>query len=85
MKSARRIDEILTSPWALWAISVATAVLMWFYVMENDDGVYVTQKFSSPLEYRFLDSQLTLRSRVAEVDVEIRGPEKAMARLDYGT
>ncbi len=84
MKSARRIDEILTSPWALWTISVATALLMWFYVTENDEGVYVTQKFSSPLEYRFLDSQLMLRSRVAEVDVEIRGPEKAMARLDYG-
>ena len=82
MISSKSFDEILTSPWSLWAISVTAALLMWFYVMESDGG-YVTRQFSCPIEYRSLDPQAALRNKVSEVAVEIRGLEEVMAHLDY--
>ena len=83
MKSSRNLDEMLSSPWVLWVISVATAVALWFYVMKAENDDYVTRSFSCPLEYRSLDPQATLRNRVSEVDIEIRGPEADILRLDY--
>ncbi|RRD64862.1 CdaR family protein [Fretibacterium sp. OH1220_COT-178] len=83
MISSKNFDEILTSPWSLWAISVTAALLMWFYVMESDESGYVTRRFSCPLEYESLDAQATLRNKVSEVDVEIRGLEEVLARFDY--
>ena len=79
------LNEILTSPWALWLISIASAVTMWLYVTGMDESAYVTRKFSCPLEYRGLDSQSLLRGRLSEVDVEVRGPEEAIMRLDYSS
>lgn len=84
MKIANRsIDDILTSPWALWLISITTAVALWFYVTGTEESDYVSRKFTCPLEYRSLDPQAVLRGRVQEVDVEIRGLEKDIARLNY--
>lgn len=83
MISSKNFDEILTSPWSLWAISVTAALLMWFYVMESDESGYVTRRFSCPLEYQSLDAQAALRNKVSEVDVEIRGLEEVLARFDY--
>lgn len=77
------IDRILTSSWALWIISIATAVFMWIYVTGIEESEYITRKFSCPVEYRGLDAQTILRGRLYEVDVEIRGPEEAIMRLDY--
>ena len=79
------LDTILTSSWALWAISIITAVLMWAYVTGMDESSYITRKFSCPLEYNGLDSQTILRGRLSEVDVELRGPEEVMMRLDYNS
>ncbi|MBR1671305.1 MAG: hypothetical protein IJ702_00055 [Fretibacterium sp.] len=79
----KSIDDILTSPWALWAISVATAMALWFYVTGTEESDYVTRKFTCPLEYRSLDPQTVLRGRIQEVDIEIRGLESDMARLNY--
>ena len=79
------LDTILTSSWALWAISIITAVLMWIYVTGMDESSYITRKFSCALEYNGLDSQTILRGRLSEVDVELRGPEDVMMRLDYNS
>ena len=78
-------DSILTSSLALWIISIITAMVMWVYVTGIEEANYITRKFSCPLEYRGLDSQSILRGRLSEVDVEIRGPEEAMMRLDYNS
>ena len=84
MKIANRsIDDIITSPWALWLISITTAVALWFYVTGTEESNYASRKFTCPLEYRSLDPQAVLRGRVQEVDVEIRGLEKDIARLNY--
>lgn len=84
MKIANKnIDDILTSPWALWLISITTAVALWFYVTGTEESDYVSREFTCPLEYRSLDPQAVLRGRVQEVDVEIRGLEKDIARLNY--
>lgn len=77
------LNEILTSPWALWLISIVTAVLMWVYVTGLEESAYINLKFTCPLEYRGLDSQAILRGKLSEVDVELRGPEEEMMNLDY--
>ena len=76
-------NKILSSSLALWMISIVTAVLMWIYVTGMEEAEYITRKFTCPLEYRGLDTQTILRERLFEVDVEVRGPEEAMTRLDY--
>lgn len=77
------LNEILTSPWALWLISITTAVLMWIYVTGLEESAYINLKFTCPLEYRGLDTQSILRGKLSEVDVELRGPEEDMLKLDY--
>ncbi|MBQ7154638.1 MAG: hypothetical protein IJR85_03655 [Synergistaceae bacterium] len=79
------LDTILTSSLVLWIISITSAVMMWIYVTGIDESTYITRKFSAPLEYRSLDAQAVLRGRIYEVDVELRGPEEEMLRLDYNS
>lgn len=76
-------NTILTSSLFLWIISITASVLMWVYVTAMDESAYITRKFTCPLEYRGMDAQAILRNRLSEVDVEIRGPEEAVLRLDY--
>ncbi|MBQ7221446.1 MAG: hypothetical protein IJS28_10740 [Synergistaceae bacterium] len=78
-------DTFITSPLVLWIISIAISVTMWVYVTGTEEASYITRKFTAPLEYRGLDAQAILRGRVSEVDVEVRGPEEAMMRLDYNS
>ena len=79
------LNKILTSPLALWITSISIAVGMWIYVTGMEQREYITRKFSAPLEYRGLDSQSILRGKLSEVDIEIRGTEEAMMRLDYNS
>ena len=81
--SRKNIDELLTSPWALWLISVLSAVTLWVYVTGTEESNYVTRRFSCPLEYRSVDPQATLRGRVPEVEIEIEGLEEEVRRLNY--
>lgn len=84
MKAYKKsFDDILTSPWALWALAIVTSVIMWVYVTGTDESNYVTRKFSCQLEYRSLDPQAMLRNRISEIDIEIRGLEESIARLNY--
>lgn len=77
------LNDILTSPWALWAISISLSVAMWVYVTGIDESTQITRKFSAVLEYRGLDTQSILRGKLSEVDIEIRGNEQAITQLDY--
>ena len=77
------LDSIFSSSWALWAIAISSAVIMWVYVTGLEESEYITRKFTTKLEYRGLDTQAMLRGRVSEVDVEIRGSEEAIMRLNY--
>ena len=79
------LNAVLTSPVFLWLISISASVLMWVYVTGMDESTYITRKFTCPLEYRGLDTQAVLRNRLSEVDVEVRGPEDAVLRLDYNS
>ncbi|MBR0079560.1 MAG: hypothetical protein IJP69_04210 [Synergistaceae bacterium] len=77
------LDSIFSSSWALWAIAILSAVIMWIYVTGLEENEYITRKFTTKLEYRGLDAQAMLRGRVSEVDIEIRGSEEAIMRLNY--
>ena len=79
------LNAVLTSPLFLWMISITASVLMWVYVTGMDESAYITRKFTCPLEYRGLETQAVLRNRLSEVDVEVRGPEEAVLRLDYNS
>ena len=79
------LDKILSSSLALWIIAISTSVFMWLYVTGMEESEYITRKFSCPVEYRGLDTQAILRGRLSEVDVEIRGTEEAIMRLDYNS
>ncbi|MBQ7196240.1 MAG: hypothetical protein IJS40_02385 [Synergistaceae bacterium] len=78
-------DKVITSSWALWILSISLSVFMWIYVTGIEESEFINRKFSCPLEYRGLDSQVILRGRLSEVDVEIRGSEEALMRLDYNS
>ena len=84
-KKAFDLDEILSSPLVLWIIAVTSAVLMWVYVTGMDESAYINRKFSAPIEYRYLDPQAILRGRLSEVDIEVKGPEEEIMRLDYNS
>ena len=79
------LDEVFTSPLVLWLISIAIAITMWIYVTGMDEAAYITRKFTCPIEYRNVDTQAILRGRLSEADIEIRGPEEAIMRLDFNT
>ena len=79
------LDDILSSSWALWTISIITSVVMWVYVTGLEERQLITRKITMPLEYRGLEAQAMLRGRLSEVDIEIRGTEDAMMRLDYNS
>lgn len=78
-------DELFTSPLVLWLISIVSAVTMWIYVTGMDEAAYLTRKFSCPLEYRSVDAQAIIRGRISEVDIEIRGTEQDIMRVDYNS
>ena len=78
-------DTFIASPVVLWIISIAVSITMWVYVTGTEEASYITRKFTASLEYRGLDTQAILRGRVSEVDVEVRGPEEIMMRLDYNS
>ncbi|MBQ9565460.1 MAG: hypothetical protein IJU98_07740 [Synergistaceae bacterium] len=84
MKLSRSgIDDMLTSPWALWLISIAMAVTLWVYVTGIEEGGILTRRFSCPLDYRSVDPQAILRGRVSEVEIEVEGLEQDILRLNY--
>ena len=67
MPGKKSIDDFLTSPWVLWAMSIITAVTLWVYVTGTEESGIVTRKFSCKLEYRSVDPQAMLRGRVSEI------------------
>ena len=77
------LDKILASSWTLWGLSIFLAVGMWVYVTGIEESEYITRQFSCPIEYRGLDSQTIVRGRLSEVDIEVRGSEEAIMKLDY--
>ena len=83
MPGKKSIDDFLTSPWVLWAMSIITAVTLWVYVTGTEESGIVTRKFSCKLEYRSVDPQAMLRGRVSEVEIEIEGREQDILRLNY--
>ncbi|MBR2209822.1 MAG: hypothetical protein IJ859_13540 [Synergistaceae bacterium] len=79
------LDKILSSSWTLWGLSILLAFGMWIYVTGLEESEYITRQFSCPIEYRGLDSQTIIRGRLSEADIEIRGSEEAIMRLDYNS
>lgn len=76
-------DKFLSSSWTLWGLSILIAVSMWVYVTGLEESEYITRQFTCPVEYRGLDPQIIVRGKLTEADVEVRGSEEAVMRLDY--
>lgn len=83
MSISKKFDDVLTSPWMLWGISVSVAVFMWFYVMDTGEPVNERRKFLCSLEYRNLAAQMSVKNAIREIEVEVEAPESVMNRLRY--
>lgn len=83
MSVSKNLDNVLTSSLVLWAISVAVAVFMWFYVMDTGEPDNERRKFLCVLEYRNLAPQLSVKNTIREIEVEVEAPEGVMDRLKH--
>jgi YbbR domain-containing protein len=83
MKVYKTIDDLLVSPWVLWAISVGVAVMMWFYVMDVAGAAGESREFVCQIGYRNLAPELGIRSMLREVTVEVEASERVMNRLEH--
>jgi YbbR domain-containing protein len=83
MNILKKFDNVLTSPWFLWGISVAIAVSMWFYVTETVGSSNARREFLCRVEYRNVAPELGVRSAVREVTIEVEAPERIMDRMEY--
>ena len=81
--SRKNIDDMLISPWILWAISILTSITLWVYVTGMEESGVMTRKFSCRLEYRAVDPQAMLRGRVSEVEIEVEGREQDVLRMNF--
>ena len=79
------LDKMLASSWSLWCLAIIVAVGMWIYVTGIEEREYITRQFSCPVEYRGLDAGTIVRGRLSEADIEIRGPEESIMRLDFNS
>ncbi|MCL2009926.1 MAG: CdaR family protein [Synergistaceae bacterium] len=82
MSLSNKLDEMLTSRWVLWAVSVAIASSMWFFVGGGDDK-NETRKLLARIEYLNLQPQIAVRSAVSEILIEIAAPAGVMENLTY--
>ncbi|MDR1623267.1 MAG: hypothetical protein LBS00_12950 [Synergistaceae bacterium] len=84
MNISKKFDDILTSPWVLWGISVSVAVFMWFYAVDKGEMIVNEKReFLCRLEYRNLAPELGIRNAVQEITVEVEASENVMNRLEY--
>lgn len=83
MSISKKFDDLLTSPWVLWGISIAVAIFMWFYVMDLGNVGNERRKFISRIEFRNLDPQFHLRSSSNEATIEIEATETIMGRIQH--
>ena len=81
--SRKNIDDMLASPWVLWAISILASITLWVYVTGTEESGIMTRKFSCQLEYRAVDPQAMLRGRVSEVEIEVEGSDQDVLRMNY--
>ena len=83
MNLSKKFDEMLTSRLALWAISVAIASSMWFFTLGDRDAKNETLKLFARIEYLNLQPQVTVRSAVSEVLLEIEAPARVIENLAH--
>jgi len=83
MNLSKKLDEMLTSRLVLWAISVAAALSMWYFIIGGSGAENEIRKLLVRVEYLNLLPQITVRSSVSEVLVEIEAPIRVMDNLSH--
>jgi len=85
MNLSKSFDEMLRSRLVLWAVSIAIASSMWFFTLGVRDVGNETLKLLTRIEYLNLQPQVTVRSAVSEVLIEIEAPAGVIENLAYDT
>jgi len=85
MNLSKKFDEMLRSRLVLWAVSVAMASSMWFFTLGVREVGNETLKLLTRIEYLNLQPQVTVRSAVSEVLIEIEAPAGVIDNLAYDT
>lgn len=83
MAEPRKIDDILASPLFLKVIALLIALAFWFYV-SGSRSTETTRTISVDLEYLNVPSQVTLRTPVKSVEVELSGEQAVLSALTPG-
>ena len=85
MNLSKKFDEVLTTRLALWIVSVAIASSMWFFTLGDRETGNETLKLLTRIEYLNLQPQVTVRSAVSEVLIEIEAPVGVIENIAYDT
>jgi len=85
MNLSKKFDEMLGSRLVLWAVSIAIASSMWFFTLGVRETGNETLKLLTRIEYLNLQPQVTVRSAVSEVLIEIEAPAGVIENLAYDT
>ncbi|MDR2175711.1 MAG: hypothetical protein LBO82_07205 [Synergistaceae bacterium] len=83
MSVLKKFDDFLAYPAVLWAISLAIAVSLWFYSIEQGGAENEQRRFLVRISYKNLAPQVSLRNAVQEAEVEIEAAEEVMSRLRH--
>jgi YbbR domain-containing protein len=79
----KKFDDFLAYPVVLWVISLAIAVSLWFYSMDQGAAGNEQRRFLVRVSYKNLAPQLSLRNSVQEAEVDVEASEAVMSRLRH--
>jgi len=83
MNLSKKFDEMLTSRLVLMVISIAVASLMWLFIIGANNTENETRSIFVRIEYLNLQPEITVRSSVNEVLLEIEAPWRVMGNLEF--
>jgi len=83
MNLSKKLDDMLTSSWVLWSISVVIASSMWFFIIGDNNTENERRKLLARVEFLNLQPQIIVMSAVNEILIEIEAPGRVMGDLAY--
>lgn len=79
----RSIDRLIASRLFLQLISLLAASLVWYYIAA-DRGTEVVRTVTVPLEFLNVPAEMSVSSRIREVDVQVSGSRESGVSLGGG-
>ncbi|MBN1333395.1 MAG: hypothetical protein JW971_06500 [Synergistales bacterium] len=75
------LDQLLSSSWFLKTVSLLVALLLWIYVT-GDRNAELTRTLTCPVQFLGLATQISLKTNVEDVEVQLSGERSIITGLD---